>query len=386
MTQQIAPSPTSAHITQRALFVASDLPALMSVPPAVDPDPRSTPLLQFSLVWNIAPDKAALKADAPVYSGHDPLLLPSVAVIVHALANRDGVPAPAWVLGHRAPADTMLFGWAFDGPYAVGYGNVRPLCAYTIGFGPPTNARQGHPRLVAALGVNDDRYSLLTAERIAELFAAVDTRLAGIRLRFPVQILIVGGAAVAMQWNHRRTTYDVDAVSEDIPVEFWKVVTAVGEQFGLASNWLNAAARVNAPTGPAPGEPSEIYHRPNLRVYGASPHFVLAMKLRAGRDIDLRDMPALLEAVRPRQRDDLYDLVERAYPNVQIPASTQYIIEQVWDDYAAARHAATRAQPSVMFSSGTKFCGGTRPTRATYPVHLLETKCRTLLFQRLLQS
>ena len=178
-------------------------------------------------------------------------------------------------------------------------------------------------------------HDLLTAERIAELLEAVDTRLGGVGLRSPVEIVIVGGAAVAMQWNRRRTTYDVDVVSEDIPVELWGVVADVGERVGLDSNWLNAAARVKAPTGSTPGEPTEIYRGPNLRVYGASPHFVLAMKLLSGRDVDLRDMPALLEAARPRIRDDLYDLVERAYPNRQIPASTQYIIEQVWTDYAA---------------------------------------------------
>ena len=36
----------------------------------------------------------------------------------HAMADRDGLPVPDWVAGHRAPADVMLFGYAFDKPYA----------------------------------------------------------------------------------------------------------------------------------------------------------------------------------------------------------------------------------------------------------------------------
>lgn len=104
--------------TRRRLITAADLPRLMSVPPSVDTDPYRAPLLQFIWDWNVAPDKAALVSETPVYDGDDLLLLPTLAVVVHALADRDGVPVPAWVPGHRAPDDVMMFGWAFGGPYA----------------------------------------------------------------------------------------------------------------------------------------------------------------------------------------------------------------------------------------------------------------------------
>lgn len=94
----------------------------------------------------------------------------------------------------------------------------------------------------------------------------------------------MGGAAVALQWN-RRTTYDIDVVAEGIPAVFWDVVAAVGQDEGLDEGWMNAAARVKAPTGPTPGEPSAVYLGSNLRVYGASPHYVLAMKLLTGREL-----------------------------------------------------------------------------------------------------
>lgn len=98
------------------LFTATDLPRLMSVP---DPrGPYRAPVLQFIWDWNVAPDKSALVSEAPVYDGDDPNLLPAIAVVVHALAIRDGVPVPARVSQHRAPADVMLFGYAFDTPYA----------------------------------------------------------------------------------------------------------------------------------------------------------------------------------------------------------------------------------------------------------------------------
>ena len=97
-------------------LTAADLPPLMSVP---DPrGPYRVPLLQFIWDWNVALDKSVLIREAPAYDGDDPNLLPSIAVVVHALADRDGLAVPDWVAGHRAPADVMMFRWPFDGRYA----------------------------------------------------------------------------------------------------------------------------------------------------------------------------------------------------------------------------------------------------------------------------
>ena len=189
---------------------------------------------------------------------------------------------------------------------------------------------------MAALGLSTDP-TLLNARRIGELFQALDTKLDDVSIRNHVELVVVGGAAVALRWNRRRTTYDVDVVAEGIPAVFWDVAAAVGRDAGLEDDWMNAAARVKAPTGPTPGEPTEIYAGSNLRVYGASPHYVLAMKLLTGRNVDLQDLPVLLDAVQPETRDELYDLVEHAYPTAHIPAAARYIIEQSWDDYIADR-------------------------------------------------
>ena len=118
----------------------ADLPPLMSVPPSVDTSPYRFPLLQFIWDWNVADDRPALAAEAPIYHGDDPLLRPAVAVVVHALADRAGVALPGWVLGYRAPADVMLFGWKFDGGYARWVRLRSPaVCAYhRVWFHPRT--------------------------------------------------------------------------------------------------------------------------------------------------------------------------------------------------------------------------------------------------------
>ena len=103
-------------IVSRAPLNAAALPPLMEVD-----DPRGPyrfPLLQFIVDWNLSDDPAGLIADPPVYEGDDPVLLPAISVVVHALADRAGVPIPEWVLDHRAPQDVMLFRYRFDGSYA----------------------------------------------------------------------------------------------------------------------------------------------------------------------------------------------------------------------------------------------------------------------------
>ena len=187
---------------------------------------------------------------------------------------------------------------------------------------------------MAALGLSPDPKKELTVERIGELFPALNARLGG--LAVPVEILVVGGAAVAMQWNPRRATYDVDMVNAGIPQMFWDAVAAVAEAEGLGVHWLNNAAKVAVPTGPVPGSPSLLYQGSNLAVYGASAHMLMAMKLRSGRDIDIGDMPTLIGAIRPQSIDELYDLFEQAYPHHPVPPTSRRIIENVWADYAAA--------------------------------------------------
>lgn len=94
-------------VVSRVPLAAADLPPLMEVP-----DPRGSyrfPLLQFIADWNRSDNPEGLIVDPPVYDGDDPVLLPAIAVVVHALASRAGLPIPEWVLGHRAPHEVALF-------------------------------------------------------------------------------------------------------------------------------------------------------------------------------------------------------------------------------------------------------------------------------------
>jgi len=67
-------------------------------------------LAEFVTGWNRSDDPALLIADRPLYEGEDWRLLPTIASIVHALADRKDVEIPGWVWGHIAHRDWVVFG------------------------------------------------------------------------------------------------------------------------------------------------------------------------------------------------------------------------------------------------------------------------------------
>lgn len=70
---------------------------------------------------------------------------------------------------------------------------------------------------MASLGLNPD--SGFSAAQWYSLLGALDrwTVDALGEVDEPYALLVVGGAAISMQWNPRRLTHDVDVVSEGLP-------------------------------------------------------------------------------------------------------------------------------------------------------------------------
>lgn len=189
---------------------------------------------------------------------------------------------------------------------------------------------------MAPLGLTSDA-GRLSPDQIAGLFAAVDSKLEP-RAK-PVEVLVVGGAAIALLWNPSRLTRDVDVVTDRVPDEVWRAAAEVAaETEGLAPSWFNAAALVARPTGPIPDEPTIVYSGTNLVVSVAGPRFLLAMKVFSGRpEADADDLPVLFDAARITSIDDLHDLYREAYPGVPLHQTAERLMEQAWNDYAANR-------------------------------------------------
>src|SRR5258707_10307925 len=93
-------------------------------------------------------------------------------------------------------------------------------------------------------------------------------------------IFVVGGAAMALAFDARRMTRDIDAVFEP-KTAVYSAAREVADRLALPDDWLNDAVK-----GFVPGTDPEalpIFERPGLSVSAASARFLVAMKLRAAR-------------------------------------------------------------------------------------------------------
>lgn len=139
-------------------------------------------------------------------------------------------------------------------------------------------------------------------------------------------LYIVGGAAIALAYDARRSTRDVDAVF--VPkMLVYQAAGRVAQERGLAEGWLNDAVK-GFLLGPDP-YPTEILELPGLRVEVASAQTVLVMKClahRLGEDDD--DVRLLADRLRLSAQEVL-DLVERTAGSRLLTPQVQFFVEAV---------------------------------------------------------
>lgn len=69
---------------------------------------------------------------------------------------------------------------------------------------------------------------------------------------------------------------------------------------------------------------------PGLRVYTASPEYILAMKAAAGRPEDIGDIQALAAHLSLTAAQDVLAIVTRFIPTSQLSPRTQYLIQSLF--------------------------------------------------------
>ena len=120
---------------------------------------------------------------------------------------------------------------------------------------------------------------LLGRERIEEAFRRLGDRLA--KRGVVADIYVFGGAAMALAYDSRRATRDVDALFKPHGIVL-EEAQAVGAEMGLPSWWLNEqASSYVVPSGDPSA--SRVFDHPGLRVFAASAEHLLAMKALAAR-------------------------------------------------------------------------------------------------------
>ena len=113
----------------------------------------------------------------------------------------------------------------------------------------------------------------------------------------PIEIVLIGGAAIIESYGFRNMTTDIDAI---IPVMgiMKDAINHVGDKFGLPNSWLNDDFMKTSSYSPKLSAYSKPYRTFNqvLNVRTVSGEYLIAMKLKSGREYknDLSDIIGIL--------------------------------------------------------------------------------------------
>lgn len=167
--------------------------------------------------------------------------------------------------------------------------------------------------------------NLLSRDQIIRLFEDLSTELR--RRGTRAEVLLVGGAAMALAYDVRRSTRDLDAVFAPKD-EVYAAAAAVATGHDLPDDWLNDAVKGFLPAVDPQARP--VFESDSLRVDVASPEYLLAMKLLAARDQDVDDIVTLYRLSGFTTAREGFDLVESVYPGRIIPPKVQFLLEEIF--------------------------------------------------------
>lgn len=142
------------------------------------------------------------------------------------------------------------------------------------------------------------------------------------------EMYVVGGAAIALAFDERRSTRDIDAVFEPKDVVYEAAAVVAGHR-GLPAGWLNDAVK-GFLAGDDPAA-APVLDLPGLRCLTASPETLLALKVlahRVGEDED--DLRLLAAELGLERAEEILAIAERTYGDRLEPAA-RFFVEQVFE-------------------------------------------------------
>lgn len=168
-----------------------------------------------------------------------------------------------------------------------------------------------------------------------------------------VDLSVYGGAALALAFNIRQATRDVDAVVHGAP-DFLRLAAAeVAAQEGWPSDWLNDGVKgfTSSHEQMRLMEDFEASPTGGLRIYMPTPEYLFAMKCMAMRpeglegSHDISDIEALADEAGIEDAQTALSLVEAFYPASRIPPKVRFGVEEIMERVMVRRAQALHKAP-----------------------------------------
>jgi hypothetical protein len=169
---------------------------------------------------------------------------------------------------------------------------------------------------------------LLDREAIEQALRLLGDRLA--RRGVVADVYVFGGAAMALAYDARRATRDIDAVFQPHGVVL-EEARAVADELRLPHWWLNEQASVYVAPGGDAAAP-RVFDHPGLRVSAASPQHLLAMKVLAARRRDAEDIAFLVKHLSLSSVEEVLSLCAEIFRDEEVPARARLVLADVFGD------------------------------------------------------
>ena len=177
--------------------------------------------------------------------------------------------------------------------------------------------------------------NLLSRESISDLLNRIGKILADEGVI--AEVAIFGGSAIALMFDFRDSTQDVDyiPVSGDVH-RLAAAADSVGGDVGLGPGWFNDAIEIFASENPDYTPFGEFpIGNPGIRVFTASPEYLFAMKTLSMRSSlashDVKDVWHLIDAIGLDSAEEGLALAEKFYPGHAVPTRNRLILEDVFE-------------------------------------------------------
>lgn len=158
--------------------------------------------------------------------------------------------------------------------------------------------------------------------------------------RMPAEIILIGGAAVLINYGFREMTYDMDAIIQ-ASSSMKDAINLVGDRMGLPRGWLNTDFMKTTSYTPKLIQHSRYYKTFSnvLRIRTVSAEYLVAMKLMAGRQYknDLSDVVGILLEQQNAEKEISLDSIKRAAEELydgyeNLPETSRTFIEAVYQN------------------------------------------------------
>ncbi len=173
--------------------------------------------------------------------------------------------------------------------------------------------------------MNEISGGMLSREQIVDLLRELGSDLASEGVH--AQLFVVGGAAMALAYNTRRATADVDGVFEP-KVRIYEAARAVADRHpGLPADWLNDGVKGLLPAGAEAGV-IVVLDEPGITVSVPSAEYLLALKVQAARiDRDQDDIRVLAREAGVTTAAEVLAVAERVIGASRLLPKAQFLVQ-----------------------------------------------------------